>query len=50
MNLREQGFRFVQRGAEFKWVHPADVQPSDVDCSDMSDEEFAAFVLNNESR
>lgn len=44
MTLRDQGFRFVKRGADFKWVHPADVQPSDVDCSDMSDDEFAAFV------
>lgn len=44
MTLRDQGFRFVKRGADFKWVHPADVQPSDVDCSDMSDDDFAAYV------
>lgn len=46
MTLRDQGFRFVKRGADFKWVHPADVQPSDVDCSDMSDDEFTVFVAN----
>jgi hypothetical protein len=47
VTLQEQGFRFVKRGAEFKWVHPTDVQASDVDCSDMSDDEFAAFVAAN---
>ena len=44
MTLRAQGFRFIKRGADFKWIHPAEVQPSDVDCSDMSDDDFAAFV------
>jgi len=45
MTLRDQGFRFVKRGDEFKWVHPADLQPGDTDCSDMTDAEFDALVL-----
>jgi hypothetical protein len=44
MTLRDQGFRFIKRGSEFKWAHPADVQASDVDCTDMGDDEFAAYV------
>lgn len=44
MTLQEQGFRFVKRWAEFLWVHPADLAPGDTDCTDMSDDEFAAFV------
>lgn len=46
MNLQDQGFRYVKRGAEFKWVHPTEVLPDDVDFSDMSDEEFEAFVAS----
>ena len=44
MTLPEQGFRFVNRQGAFKWVHPLEVQASDVDCSDMNDEQFAAYV------
>lgn len=44
MTLAQQGFRFIARQGAFKWIHPADVQPTDVDCSDMNDDEFAAFV------
>ena len=44
MTLRDQGFRFIKRGSEFKWAHHADVQASDVDCTDMGDDEFAAYV------
>ena len=47
MTLREQGFRYIKRGAEFMWVHPADLQAGDTDCTDMNDEEFAAFVASN---
>ncbi len=47
MTLREQGFRYIKRGEEFMWVHPADLQASDVDCTDMNDDEFAAFVASN---
>lgn len=45
-NLQEQGFRFVRRGSEFKWVHPLEVMRGDVDCSDMSDDEFDAFMAD----
>lgn len=48
MTLRDQGFRFVKRGADFKWVHPADVQPRDVDCSDMNDDEFSELVARQQ--
>ena len=44
MNLQEQGFRYVLRGADGRWVHPWAMKPGDVDCTDMSDEEFEAAV------
>ncbi len=44
MTLQQQGFRFVRRGSDFRWVHPADVLSTDVDCTDMTDERFEAFV------
>lgn len=44
MTLRDQGFRFVKRGNEFKWQHPGDMQATDIDCTDMSDNDFADFV------
>lgn len=44
MTLRKQGFRYIKRGDEFKWVHPADLQAGDTDCTDMGDDEFAAYV------
>lgn len=50
MTLQDQGFRYVMRGSVFTWVHPTEVLPTDVDCSDMSDAEFEAFVQSNESR
>ena len=47
MTLRDQGFRFIKRGNEYKWSHPADVQHSDIDCTDMDDDAFAAFVATH---
>ena len=40
MNLQEQGFRFVLRGVAGAWMHPEEMRPGDLDCTDMSDEEF----------
>lgn len=44
-SLAEQGFRFVYRRGEFNWVHPLEKRATDRDCTDMSDAEFVAFVL-----
>jgi len=44
MSLQKQGFRFVRRGVEFKWVHKNEVLRSDLDCTDMSDAQFEAAV------
>ena len=45
MSLRTEGFRLVFRyGHTFMWIHPLEVQKTDVDCTDMSDEEYTAFV------
>lgn len=46
MNLQEQGFRFVLRGGAGLWVHPAEMKPGDVDCTDMSDAEFDAAYFS----
>jgi hypothetical protein len=43
--LQDQGFRFTARGDKFNWRHPLDVQRGDVDCTDMTDAEFDAFVV-----
>ena len=48
MGLDKQGFRFVLRGADYLWVHPLEVRASDIDCTDMSDEQFEEFVLDHE--
>lgn len=45
MSLQEQGFRYVLRGAAGLWVHPANMKPGDVDCTDMDDDEFEAAVM-----
>lgn len=45
--LADQGFRFIYRPKaviRFNWRHPAEIQPGDTDCTDMTDEEFEAFV------
>lgn len=44
MPLDKRSFRFVFRLGEFKWVHRAEMRQLDVDCSNMSDKEFEAFV------
>ena len=46
MSLQKQGFRFVRRGVEFKfkWIHKNEVLTTDLDCTDMTDEQFLAAV------
>lgn len=41
-SLVSQGFRFILRGVEAKYVKPHDVRDDDVDCTDMGDVEFEA--------
>ena len=48
MTLRDQGFRFVKRGTDFKWVHPAEFQEADTDCTDMNDDEFSELVARQQ--
>lgn len=45
MNLKDQGWRFVRHvNGRFDWKLPVDVKQDDLDCTDMSDEEFAQAV------
>ena len=49
MSLREQGFRFMVSPdrKQANWVHPVDVAincPDWIDCTEMSDDEFDAFM------
>jgi hypothetical protein len=46
--LREQGYRFIYRDGQSAWVHPLEVQFDDIDCTDMDDDEYAAFVAKRE--
>ena len=49
MSLRAEGFRFVHRaGLGFTWMHPGAVEAGDLDCTDMSDEEFERTVREND--
>lgn len=54
MTLKDKGFRFVYRlgygrefGCDYTWSHPAELQPTDVDCTDMSDDDFQLFVQSH---
>lgn len=44
MSLQDEGFRFVLQDGEFNWVHPALLKPEAMDCTDMPEKEFNAFV------
>ena len=49
MSLRDEGFRYVHRtGWGFTWMHPGAVEAGDLDCTDMSDEEFERTVREND--
>jgi hypothetical protein len=50
--LKDKEYRYMVNpdGPGSTWVHPAEVQlcsPSWVDCTDMSDAEFYAFILSS---
>lgn len=47
--LKDRGWRFVFDGSRngWMWKHPNDVLHSDVDGTDMSDEEFKAAVIKS---
>ena len=46
MNLADNGFRLVYRDGAIRWVHPLEVLPTDIDTTDMSDEEYARFIAS----
>jgi hypothetical protein len=50
MGLLAEGFRYTYRaGVGFNWTHPGAIEPGDVDCTDMNDEEFERAVREAES-
>lgn len=48
MGLDKQGMRYVFRSGDYRWVHKLEMHAADVDCTDMSDEEFHEFVVAHE--
>jgi hypothetical protein len=44
VSLKDAGFRLIERRGEFRWLSPAMMEAGDVDCTDMSDDEFEEFV------
>lgn len=48
--LRGQGFRLVYRVGTYMWVHPVYMHDGDIDCTDMDDAEFEAFVRKHGRR
>lgn len=45
--LRPPEWRLIYRGRQCRWEHQASLQLGDIDCTDLSDEEFEAFVLTH---
>lgn len=48
MNEHYDNMRLVWRGMGCKWVDRLEMRDGDVDCSDMTDAEFEAFVMDKE--
>lgn len=46
MSLKAQGFRYVVSPDRklSKWAHPADMPKDWIDCTDMTDAQFDAFM------
>lgn len=44
MHVTTTGFRYVARGSKIRWMHPAEMQQGDVDCTDMDDLELQRQV------
>lgn len=44
------GSRFVRRGAEFRWTHALEMQPGDLDCTGLNDEQFERVVVETEQQ
>lgn len=48
MSLQDQGFRYILRPVDGRidgsWMHPADIKPEWLDCTDMEDDVFASNV------
>lgn len=43
--LRFCRFVYSPTNGRYTWKHRLELQPNDVDCTNMDDEEFARFVL-----
>jgi hypothetical protein len=44
--LDQNKFRFVFRDGLYTWSHRNEIRATDIDCTDMSDDEFVAFVIS----
>ncbi len=42
--INANGHHYVCRGGDFRWMHPLEMLPGDIDCTFMSDEEFEQCV------
>lgn len=42
--LEADGFRFIGRNGDWQWRHPAEVQPGDIDATNMTDGQFERAV------
>ena len=47
MTLQERGFRYIKRGESFRWMHPSEIVAGDVDCTELTDEQFLAIVIGS---
>lgn len=51
--MDQKYFRFVYRagigprGFDYTWTHKNEMRASDVDCTDMNDDEFEQFVYSH---
>lgn len=49
VGLAAEGHKFIRRGNDFTWTHPNLLRATDVDCTDMNDEDFGREVTDAES-
>lgn len=44
----QDGMRFIYRSGAYSWTHRLEMIQGDIDCTDMSDDEFDQFVRDRD--
>jgi hypothetical protein len=46
--LKDLGMRFVNRGERWLWVYPELMEPEDIDCTDLPDDDLERLVWDKQ--